>query len=256
MLLALVSRNELADVEALFATRTDFPLRLAHFSAIEVSWGDKASALERIAHRLRIGPDAIVIVDDNPGELATVAAPTRSVTVHAGRTRVRPRLRSRTSPACSDGARPKRIAPGRRPACVRGTRQPARRERLAGRLSAQPRSAAALFVGAGEHLARVCDLVGKTNQFNLSLRRLNEAEIAQRLEEHTGNVIAIALSDRLSDSGVIAAVVGRCRDGVLQVEELSVSCRALGRRLEDGMLTRALRLMAEGRAPSRAFRSR
>ena len=83
MLLALVSRNERADVEALFAQRTDFPLRLSDFSAIEVSWDDKSHAIGRIADRLRIGTDAIIFIDDNPGELAGVGATLPVFTVHA-----------------------------------------------------------------------------------------------------------------------------------------------------------------------------
>ncbi len=59
--LALVSRNELADVRELFARRRDFTLALEDFSAVEVSWGDKATALERVAAELRIGLDAVVV---------------------------------------------------------------------------------------------------------------------------------------------------------------------------------------------------
>ena len=37
----------------------------------------------------------------------------------------------------------------------------------------------------------------------------------------------------------------------LRIEEVCLSCRALGRRLEDSMLTRALRLFAGEQPPSR-----
>ena len=54
ILLALISRNELADVEDLFRSRTDFPLRLSDFSALEICWDDKANGLRRIATALRM----------------------------------------------------------------------------------------------------------------------------------------------------------------------------------------------------------
>src|SRR6185312_1172731 len=68
----------------LFAERTDYPLRLQDFSAIEVSWDDKSAALSRIAERLRIATDALLFVDDNAGELAEVAAQLPALhTLHA-----------------------------------------------------------------------------------------------------------------------------------------------------------------------------
>jgi hypothetical protein len=73
VLLALVSRNEPEDVERLFAARrTGYGLALNDFVAVEVSWGSKADAVRCAAAAARIGEDAVVFVDDNPGELLTV----------------------------------------------------------------------------------------------------------------------------------------------------------------------------------------
>ena len=46
--------------------------------------------------------------------------------------------------------------------------------------------------------------------------------------------------DRLTDAGTIAAVVTRRDGGGLLVEEIAVSCRALGRGVEDAMLCAAV----------------
>jgi FkbH-like protein len=111
----------------------------------------------------------------------------------------------------------------------------------------------AYFVGAREHVSRIAELASKTNQFNLSLRRMNEADIVRRLAERPANVVAIGLEDCLSDSGIIGAVVGSRQGSTLRVEELCISCRALGRRLEDSMLTRALLLLAGDDPPRRVI---
>ena len=70
----MVSKNTREDVEALFAARTDFPLRLSDFSAVEIGWGSKSDAIKRACVQLRIDPSAIVFIDDNPGELLEVLA--------------------------------------------------------------------------------------------------------------------------------------------------------------------------------------
>ena len=108
------------------------------------------------------------------------------------------------------------------------------------------------FVGPRQHLPRIAELSARTNQFNLSLRRIeNEAEIARRLDDHPSNVVAIRLADRLSDSGIVGVLVGFHSADALHVDELCVSCRALGRRLEDSMLTKALLVMAGNRLPEK-----
>jgi FkbH-like protein len=240
------------DVEDLFACRTDFPLRLHDFSAVEISWDDKAAALERIATKLRIGADSVVFVDDNPGELLAVATSSPVFTVHA-----RP-----------DGAETE-IALAHAAGLFRWRESTEDRLRADDLLASESRVALArsagspedyfrslrvqlgYFVGSRKHLARMAELVLKTNQFNLSLRRMKEAEIARRLEELPSNVIAIRLVDRLSDSGIVGVLVGSHEGDSMHVEEICVSCRALGRGLEDSMLTQALLLLAGDQAPGR-----
>jgi FkbH-like protein len=250
MLLALVSRNEIHDVENLFACRTDFPLCLEDFSAVDVSWGDKAAALERIAAKLRIGADAVVFVDDNPGELVDVASSSAVFTVHA-----RPNG-AETESALAHVAGIFRwhesAEDGVRAADLRAfqTRDALARPAISSEeYLRELQVKLGYFVGTRRHIPRMAELVQKTNQFNLSLRRMKEAEIARRLEERQSNVVAIRLADRLSDSGIVGVLIGS-RDGdILRVEEVCVSCRALGRRLEDSMLTQALLLLSGERPP-------
>ena len=248
VLLALISRNELEDVRQLFESRTDFPLRLEDFSAVEVSWGHKPDALRRIAALLRIGTDAMVFVDDNPGELASVASSLHSFTLHA-----RPDG-SETVAALDNVAGLWRWKQQAEDAFRAGDLRAAQvRDELA-QSSASPgeylrslRIRLGYLVNPLDHLARVHELGQKTNQFTLALRRFGEAELAARMKGESAGVVAIRLSDRLSDSGIVAFLVGAWQADTLRIEELCVSCRALGRHLEDPMLARAILLLADGK---------
>jgi len=252
ILLALVSRNDMSDVEELFALRKDFPLGLDDFSAVDVSWDDRSLALDRIARALRIGADAIVFIDDNPGELVDAASSLPVFTVHAPVDAAQTAVALdhvaglfRWSVTTEDRLRATDLrASTMREAVFRHA--PSSEDYLR---SLQVRLR--YHVGQREHLTRIADLVAKTNQFNLSLNRMKEAEIARRLDERRTNVVAIDLTDRLSDSGIIAAVVGSRHGETVRVNELCISCRALGRRLEDSLLTRAILLLA-GDEPTEA----
>jgi HAD superfamily phosphatase (TIGR01681 family) len=85
LFLAVISKNEPADVEALFAKRTDFPLRADDFSASEIGWGSKSDSISKACEKLRIDPSAVLFIDDNPGELAEVSGRLPGVELlHAG----------------------------------------------------------------------------------------------------------------------------------------------------------------------------
>ena len=54
----------------------------------------------------------------------------------------------------------------------------------------------------------------------------------------------MGLSDRLTDSGIVAAMFGSVTDGEITVDDWVISCRALGRELEGLMAASALRALA------------
>jgi FkbH-like protein len=243
--IALVSRNEHADVEALFTRREDYPLRWDDFSAIEVSWGHKAEALQRIAKRLRISTDAILFVDDNPGELAAVTQQMATLqTLHADLCADLTRSSIEYYPGLwrwkQEADDSKRImdlkANAEREAIASSHTDPAEYLRSLNVTLTH-------FWNARQQLGRLSDLCRKTNQFNLAIRRFSEAELSDRMNSHDACVASVQLSDRLSDSGIIAVIVAERSGSQLIVEEVCISCRAMGRQLEDDIILHALRQM-------------
>jgi len=240
--LALLSRNELIDVEALFEQRVDYPLRWEDFSATEISWGNKADGLRSLAKTLRVATDSILFVDDNLGELAGVESQLPQVhTVYASPDPTDTQRAIEYYPALwrwkveSDDAKR-----------VQDMKANVAREKLLAE-SVNPSDyfrkihpTLILRIDPADLISRLADLCGKTNQFNLAMRRFNQAELAERLKCSEACIASVQLKDRLSDSGVIAVIVAR-RDGErLMIEELCISCRAMGRQLEDTLITMAI----------------
>jgi len=242
---ALVSRNEKEDVRALFEQRSDYPLQWQDFSATEISWGDKADALIRVANSLRIGLDAVLFIDDNIGELASVALKVPSV--HTLQAHDDPALTLRSLQYYPGLWRWKTEADDLKR--VQDLQANAERESLAQTLIDPSEYFRRLQVtlrfrhDPTDQLGRLADLCRKTNQFNLGLRRFTEAELADLLARPFACIASVQLSDRLSDSGVIAVLVAEKHGSDLRIEELCISCRAMGRRLEDTIVLSALRAM-------------
>jgi FkbH-like protein len=240
LLLALVSRNVQDDVEALFRERTDLDIALADFDVVRIGWTGKAEVLADIAAGWHIHPDSLLFLDDNPGELAQVASRHPGMAlVHA------------TSPELC--ARAVQFEPGMtrlgttaddalRSADLKAA---AERDRLQAGLS-QDEYLADLDVRIGvrrDHagdVTRLYQLSIKTNQFNTSLRRLTEADVEQYVTRSDRAAVAVTVSDRLTESGVVGAIFARWDSDVLTVDEVDISCRALGRGIESAIVTAAL----------------
>jgi FkbH-like protein len=242
LFLAIVSRNEPEDVDRLFAKRPDLPLRPEHFSARSIAFRDKAAGIREIAAALRIAPDAILFLDDNPGEIAAVASEVAGLKMlHA----VDPALAARALdfyPGLHGYARDREDT--LRVADLAAAAERAQATECAESREAYIRSLGVVLTLDGNptaHLARLAALSNKTNQFNTGFLRLSDAQVAKRLADPGCRTISIALRDRLSDSGIVGALFTH-RDGrTLVVDEVVISCRALGRNIEQAMVTEGLR---------------
>jgi FkbH-like protein len=239
--LAIASRNERTDVEELFRQRIDFPLKLTDFAAIEVNWQAKSANILKIADHLRISPDAMLFVDDNPGEIAKVSEDLSTIWTLLASCQIPtvdvlklyPRLWAWEQTA-TDNLRLADL----QAASVRNS--------LVTKSQSIEAYWQALQVELDIHfnpvsqLVRLCELSQKTNQFNLNLSRINEVEMADYLASTDWIVISIHLRDRLSDSGIVALIVGERVGKILTIHEICISCRALGRQLEDIMIAYTL----------------
>ena len=247
--LGLISRNEEQDARNLFDVRKDFPLRWDSFSTHQIGWGLKSASVERACSELRISPNAAVYIDDNLGELLEISAhhPELAI-IHASpdgelTSRALAHFPGLWSWGSSD-------ADMIRQADLHANQA---RASIAERTQSDPHAyfrelapELTLKVSVPETARRLHELSQKTNQFNLSLRRLSEVEVDRYLRAPGTFTVGIALKDRLSDSGLIAAMFGEIRDGLLRVDEWVISCRALGRGLEDFMASQALIAALDG----------
>lgn len=245
LLLAVATKNDARDVERLFAERSDLaPLRRA-LVAVEAGWQDKSDSVRALVTRLGVGMDSVLVVDDNPGEMAAMAAvlrdpwfvlasspeaSARALCLHPGLLSVRADdLASRRAADVVAGQR-------------RGAEMAAAADR--GHYLRALRMEARLSVNARPDLRRLSDLSRKTNQFNTSLVRLSERDVSMYMTSPDRRAVSVRLRDRLSDSGLMAAIFAR-RDGdTAMIDEIAISCRALGRSIEGVILHAVLSRIA------------
>lgn len=238
VLLAVSSKNELATAEAPFREHPDMVLRLEDISAFEAGWHDKPSALRRIAADLDLGIDSLVFFDDNPVERDLVRRTLPMVAVPevpgAPELYVRCLADSGWFEAVAftpDDAR-------------RGVQYAANTERR--RLRAVTTDLdgflreLAMTVSVAPFrpidLPRITQLINKTNQFNLTTRRYTEAEVKGFMDDPDTLALAVRVVDRFGDNGLVSVVIARCADDMVEIDTWLMSCRVLGRKVEDAVM--------------------
>ena len=82
------------------------------------------------------------------------------------------------------------------------------------------------------NLQRFVEMSNKTNQFNANYLRLNSINLRKYKKDKNFNLITFSVSDKYSDSGIIAAIMLEKKKNFFQIKEFLISCRALGRNLE------------------------
>lgn len=238
IILAVCSKNDEANALEPFEKHPDMVLRTQDIAVFVANWQDKASNLRAIASRLNIGIDSLVFADDNPferelvrTELPEVAVPElpEDPALYADRIA---RAGYFEAVAITEEDR------------VRNAMYRANAERealldtatdMAGYLQAlEMQLHVRKFDPVG--LPRITQLINKSNQFNLMTRRYTEAEVARVMDDPAAIGLQLRLVDRLGDNGIIAVVIGERQGADLVIDTWLMSCRVLGRGVEEATL--------------------
>ena len=242
VVLAVCSKNEDAAARLPFRNHPDMLLKEEHIAVFHANWTDKASNLRAIAETLNIGLDALVFLDDNPAERAIVRRELPMVAVpEVGD---EPALYPRVL-ACAGYFEAVTVVDEDR---KRADAYKANAERqalasssdLAGYLSSLDMTCDIRpFDSVGR--ARIAQLANKSNQFNLTTRRYTEAEIAAAEADSNRLTVQVRLADRFGDNGMISVVIFVKGHETWEAETWLMSCRVLGRRVEEAVLAHVAR---------------
>lgn len=251
LILAMCSKNNAADVDEVLKQHPHQVLRDEHFAARRVNWVPKADNLSSLAKELNLGLDSFIFVDDSDHECAAVRhalpqvevvqVPSRATEVATCLDQVaRLEILSLTS---EDLAKTEMYAQDRRRRELMDDTGGAAAggdylQRLAMKMTVR--------FDAAANLTRLAQLTQKTNQFNLSTKRYDEAQLKQMLQEEEWWVADFSLADVFGDSGVVGLALVQLRaPGLAHIDTFLMSCRVIGRTAEDAFLNTLLRRLAE-----------
>ena len=241
VVLAICSKNDEDLVREAFATNPDLLLRLEDVAVLRAGWQDKPTVVREIAATLGIGEDALVFVDDNPAEREAVRQLVPAVDVVALPAEPSGYVAALAAyPFFETDALTAEDAA--RTAQYRARAQAAAQREAAGSLTDYLLSLdmhAEVAPLGPENVERVAQLLGKTNQFNLTTRRHSRADVEAFALDPDRTAQVVRVRDRFADHGVVGVLLAQRRPGpdgdVLDVDSWLLSCRVIGRTLEEEM---------------------
>jgi FkbH-like protein len=239
IILAINSKNNPDDAFKVIREHPYMVLREENFACVKINWNDKISNMRQIAAELNIGLDSMVFIDDDPvsrelmskmlPEVMTVELP-RDPSLYAP-TIMRMNDFNVLNITVEDMKRGEMYLQQRKTAELQS--RTSNLEEFLSQLGTRIK----IKKVDSFTLPRVSQLILKTNQFNLTTHRYQEEEI-RRLSRDDRVLIGCAhVEDKFGDNGITGAFIVFKDPAVWTVDTFLLSCRVMGRGVEDAMMS-------------------
>ena len=238
IILALASKNDEVTAIKAINSHPEMILSMEDFVTHRINWEDKAKNIVDIVNELNLGLQSVVFLDDSPFERARVQEALPEVLVPElpkdptdyntflsklrcfDKTHVTDEDKSRSNLYKSESKRIKL------------------KQQLKS-LSDWIKTLNLTIVIENiknENTPRAVQLFNKTNQMNLSTRRLSEQEFNHWVKVDSNNLWTIRAADKFGDYGIIGILSISTKNNIATLVDFILSCRVVGRYIEETMI--------------------
>lgn len=234
VILVLVSKNNESDVLEVFEKNGHMIIGMDDVASYRFNWNPKDINMHDIANELNVGLESFVFLDDNPTERALIEHALPQVTV-LDFPRDIAQLPRMLQHAYEDCFKQSVLTQEDRSKAAQYSAQK-QRESMRAAVSSYDEylrklELRARRVAPANHISRIAQLVGKTNQFNLTTKRYTEAEIADMVESPNWIVFAYEIEDKFGNNGITALAFVDIQEKAT-IDTFILSCRIMGKNIE------------------------
>jgi len=242
ILLAIASKNDESIATEAIAKHPEMVLRMEDFAGWRINWRDKAENIVGLMTELNLSLDSAVFIDDNPVQRARVreALPQLFVPDWPSDKRLYPE--ALLSLGCFDSPWLTEEDRQRVQMCAADrVRKESKRQvsDLEEWLATLKTTVKVEELNQG-NLPRAAQLLNKTNQMNLSTRRMSEADFYAWARAEGRRVWTFRVSDKFGDSGLTGILSLELAGSRARIIDFVLSCRVIGRKIEEAMLSVAI----------------
>jgi len=250
ILLGIVSKNEEKTALEAIEKHPEMILHSDNFAGWKINWNDKAQNLADLVSELNLGMDSVVFIDDNPVERDRVRESFPEVLVPEMPEdkllfpSVLKSLRCFDNPVISDEDR------------IRTEKYRAEQKRKTSRAKVDSiddwlkslETVVTVEPLFPVNLERTAQLLNKTNQMNLSTRRMTADALKMWSENKNHEFWTFRVADKFGDSGLVGILSLEFAKENAAIVDFVLSCRVMGRKVEETMAHLAIMRAKKNRA--------
>ncbi len=237
VLLVLCSKNNIEDVNEVFTYNRGMLLEKHHFITERINWNKKSDNLKEIAIELNVNLDSFIFIDDNPAEcLEVMQSCPEILTINLPSENAIPDFLQHiwaldfTRITQEDSKRTAMYMEERKRTAARQTELSFSDFIQTLHLKISIREA------VEKDYTRISQLTNRTNQFNLSTIRRTEQEIREITAQTNVKCMIVEAEDKFGAYGISGVIIGEIKQEHFFIDTLLLSCRILGRNVEQVLL--------------------
>lgn len=238
VLLAIASKNDEAVALDAIKNHPEMVLRMEDFVAWQINWQDKAENIKKMVETLNLGLQSCIFIDDNPAERSRVSSALPDVYVPDwpkdkmlySKALMKLNCFVITSITSEDLKRTELYG-----ANVKRTQEMQMAISFDDWLATLETEVRIEALNA-DNLMRITQLFNKTNQMNLTTRRLTEEELKTWASEEKNQIYSFRVKDKHGDLGLTGVIGLTVADKQIIITDFILSCRVIGRKIEETML--------------------
>jgi len=244
-LVVLCSKNNEEDVWKVFDNRPDMVLKRSDITDYEINWKPKSENITSLSRRLNLGLDSFLFLDDSPLECAEVKASCPEVLTEvwdplmdAASFFVRNWYLDHFEVTEGDQIRQQFYKDNAQRENLRKTSYSFQEflEGLNLQVKTEPLSES--------NRPRIHQLCMRTNQFNFSTNRYSTEQLTSLMTDEQTATYCVSASDRFGDYGLVGFAAVRTLPD-FEVMDFLLSCRAMGRAIENQIMKQIAGLAAQ-----------
>jgi len=238
ILLAIVSKNEESTALNAIKNNPEMVLKLDDFVSYRINWDDKAQNISEILNELNLGAQSAVFLDDNPVERSRVNDALPEIFVPELPVNKLFYKSFLLDLKCFDSPSVTNEDINRTKLYLAKKQRESLKSNLGSVLDWLESLKTEVKIDEVNkgNLQRTVQLLNKTNQMNLSTRRMSEAELLNWLDADYTKMWVFTVSDKFSDSGLTGMISLEITEGTGQIVDFILSCRVMGRNIEELMV--------------------
>ena len=242
--LAICSKNEEKNALNAIEKNPNMILKKNDFAAWRINWEDKAKNVDEIISELNLTNDSVVFIDDNVAERERVRGSLKGVIVPDWPEDPCKYVEKLQSLGFSNLQHFTYEDKNR----TKFYQEEKKRKKNRKKFISYDKWLVSLktkvhFEKANEKSKkRILQLINKTNQMNLSTRRISESELDKLIKDKDHHLFSCKVTDKFGDMGLVGVFSFRFLSNKIEVIDFILSCRAFGRSIEKSMLFKIIQI--------------